>query len=186
VSERELSSENRTEDEWLAVRCQLGERAAFDLLVSRWESPLWFYVRRLVPDDEEAGDLTQDIWLRILRGIAALRDPAVLRSWMFGIAHRVVTDRLRRKYAWPAETDLDLDTLETRAPEENPFAEELGMLDGAIDSLPVVEREVLTLFYLNELSLAEVASSLSVPVGTIKSRLFRARRMLRRTLEPDR
>ncbi len=76
------------EDEWLAVRCQLGERAAFDELIERYQGPLWRYVRRVAPDEDAAREVTQDAWLRVIRGIGRLRDPARLRPWLFGIARR--------------------------------------------------------------------------------------------------
>src|SRR5262245_56034891 len=86
-------------DELLAFRCQLGQRPAFDALISRWHEPLWRYLRRLSNADDVASDLAQDTWIRVLRGIASLRDPARLRPWLFGIARRVAMDRLRAQYA---------------------------------------------------------------------------------------
>jgi RNA polymerase sigma factor (sigma-70 family) len=178
------------EDEWLVVRCQLGEREAFDELIQRWHEPLWKYVRRLAGHDDTARDLAQDIWVRVLRGIPRLRDGSKLRAWLFGIARRALMDRLRAQYAAPMAADVDVlevaamaavtaeDTAGTLALEEESEA-----LEDALAGLPVSEREVLTLFYLQELSLADVADVLNVPVGTVKSRLFRARRSLRRAME---
>ena len=170
-----------TRDAWLAVRCQLGERDAFDLLIDRWHGPLWTYARRLTGSDEAAHDAVQDAWLRILRGLPQLRDAARLRPWLFGIMRRTLMDRLRGRYAAPAPADVDPDTLAAEPPDDEPEAEEAALQDG-LERLPVVEREVLTLFYLRELSLAEVADLLAVPVGTVKSRLHRARRMLRQAI----
>jgi RNA polymerase sigma-70 factor (ECF subfamily) len=125
--------------------------------------------------------VTQDVWLRVIRGIGRLRDAARLRAWLFGIARRALMDRLREQYARQAEVDAHLEGI--------PAGLDWGVPDDQIDTverelarLPLVEREVLTLFYLNELSLADVAGVLDVPVGTVKSRLFRARQMLRREL----
>lgn len=170
------------EDEWLVVRCQLGERQAFDELIQRWHQPLWKYVRRLTQDDDTTGDVVQDIWLRVLRGMSRLRDGSKLRAWLFGIARRALMDRLRAHYAAPLAADVDV--LEVAA--EDPIStleEETAALEDELTRLPVSEREVLTLFYLQELSLADVADVLDVPVGTVKSRLFRARRLLRRAME---
>ncbi len=173
------------EDELLVVRCQLGERPAFDELIQRWHEPLWKYVRRLADDEDTANDITQDIWLRVLRGIGRLRDGAKLRPWIFGVARRALMDRLRGRYAQPLVADVDVATIAADdAPDDR--EEDLREMDEELNRLPVVEREALTLFYLRELSLAEVASVLEVPVGTVKSRLFRARRMLRDELETRR
>ena len=171
----------RTEDEWLAVRCQLGEPAAFDELIERWHRPLWTYVRRLSGDDEAAREVVQDAWLRVLRGISRLRDGTRLRAWLFGIARRTLMDRLREQYARPAGADSDVADLPDDAQDDG-REDDLQALESGLSELPVLERETLTLFYLKELSLSEVAEALSVPVGTVKSRLFRARRMLRREL----
>ena len=170
------------EDELLAIRCQLGEPAAFDALIERWHGPLVKYARRLTGDDEAAGETTQEAWLRILRGVGRLRDPARLRSWIFAIARRTVMDRLRVKYAEPATSGVD--PADVPGPDEsNDEAETLALMHEGLAGLPVTERDVLVLFYLEELSLAQLAEVLGVPIGTVKSRLFRARRMLRGNLE---
>lgn len=170
------------EDEWLVVRCQLGERPAFDELIERWGTPVWKYVRRLSNSDDAADDIVQNVWLRVLRGLHKLRDGSKLRAWLFGIARRTLMDRLREQYAAPdmsAIDDIDLPALD--APED--METDLATVERELARLPVVEREVLTLFYLRELSLDEVADVLGVPIGTVKSRLFRARRILRREVE---
>jgi RNA polymerase sigma factor (sigma-70 family) len=168
-------------DALLAVRCQLGERAAFDELISRWHEPLWRYLRRLSSNDDIARDLAQDTWLRVFRGIARLREPAKLRSWLFGIARNVAMDRFRSQYAEGTQADVDLEELP--APDDVNLEEEFTTLESGLANLALLEREALTLFYLRELSLEEIAGLVGVPVGTVKSRLFRARQMLRRTLE---
>ena len=168
-------------DELLAIRCQIGERAAFEALVARWHEPMWRYLRRLAGRDDAARDLMQDTWLRVLRGIASLREPAKLRPWLFGIARRVAMDRLRYEYARPASDEVDLDAL--AAPDSDLALDaDFAALDAGIAKLPACEREALTLFYLRELTIEEIAGLIGSPVGTIKSRLFRARRLLRREL----
>jgi RNA polymerase sigma-70 factor (ECF subfamily) len=170
------------EDELLAVRCQLGEREAFEQLIARWYDPVWRYARRVGGSEESADEVTQEVWMRVLRSIGRLREPSRLRPWLFGIARRVLMDRLRVKYATPDLVDVagrelaaDADGLDERI--------DLESMHEALERLPLVEREVLTLFYLQELTLAEVADVLAVPAGTVKSRLFRARPLLRRALE---
>ena len=172
---------NPADDELLAIRCQLGEPAAFDDLIARWHAPLWSFVRRLVGEDDAAREIFQDVWVRVIRGIPQLRDGAKLRAWLFGIARRTLMDRLRQEYARSPTVDVDVDEIAVdQATAED--AEDLRQLEAALGNLPITEREVLTLFYLQELSLSEVAEALRVPVGTIKSRLFRARRLLRQAM----
>lgn len=169
------------EDELLAVRCQLGERPAFEELIRRWNEPLWRYIRRIAGDDDGAADLVQEVWLRVIRGIGRQREPARLRSWLFGIARRVAIDRLRQRYSMPPLADIErLKALPE--PVADAVDDDLDALDDELTRLPVLEREVLTLFYLQELSLTETAEVLGIPVGTVKSRLFRARQLLRAQL----
>jgi RNA polymerase sigma factor (sigma-70 family) len=170
------------EDELLVVRCQLGERSAFDELIERWHPAIATYARRVAGDDDAAGDVVQDVWLRVLRGIGRLRDGSKLRPWLFGIARRVLMDRLRQRYAFPNHADIDASEIAADAAVDS-VEEDLAAMEHELTRLPFTEREVLTLFYLQELSLAQVADVLGVPVGTVKSRLFRARQLLRRGLD---
>ena len=165
------------DDELLAIRCQLGERDAFDALIARWHEPVWSYARRVTGSADAADDTVQDIWIRVMRGLPRLKDPAKLRAWIFGIARRALMDRLRSQYASPALSDVDVEDLSaTEAGTE--LAEDLALMHERLAGLPVIERDVLALFYLQELSMAEMSDVLGVPVGTIKSRLHRARRLL--------
>jgi len=168
-------------DELIAIRCQLGERAAFDQLVRRWHEPLCRYVRGVVPDEDAAAEVVQEIWLRILRGIPGLRDPSRLRAWVFGIARRTLMDRLRARYREPEPLSLE-DVDPPAAAEAVNIADDLQLLQEEIARLPLVEREVIVLFHLDELTLAEISDLISIPIGTVKSRLFRARRLLREQL----
>lgn len=178
-------SRRELEDELLAIRCQLGEPGAMDALVERWHPSLWRYVRGLASDDDAAAEAVQDVWLRVLRAIPRLRDPARGRAWLFGIARRVMMDRLRRAYAEPQRAEVDLgeipgpDDVEDRAED---LAQNLAQMRDALATMPLTEREAIVLFYLKELTLAQMAEVLAVPIGTVKSRLFRARQMLRRAL----
>jgi RNA polymerase sigma factor (sigma-70 family) len=165
-------------DEWLVLRCQIGEREAFDPLIARWHPMLWRYAVRVTDDPDAASDVVQEVWLRVLRGLGRLRDAARFRAWLFGIARRVLMDRLRVRYAEPRFEAVDLaDIPEAGGGDDR--ADDLALLEAGLAQLPVLEREVLVLFYLQELSLSEIADIAGIPVGTVKSRLFRARRLLR-------
>ena len=184
MTESSAPEHQAKEIELLVIRCQLGERSAFDELTERWHPPIWKYVRRFCGDDDAAKDVAQDVWLRVLRGIGRLHDGSRLRSWLFGIARRTLMDRLRQRYAGRVDTDVDVAELAADQAVDS-LEEELAAMEHELARLPVIEREVLTLFYLRELSLAEVAEVLAVPLGTVKSRLFRARQLLRRGLDSE-
>jgi RNA polymerase sigma factor (sigma-70 family) len=169
-------------DEWLVVRCQLGEREAFDDLIARWHPPLWRYAARVTGDADAAADVVQDVWLRVLRGLGSLRDATRFRAWIFGIARRALMDRLRQRYAEPPTEPLDLASIAEPAADDGGDVDESELLLAELEQLPLLEREVLVLFYLRELSLSDIAAVAAIPVGTVKSRLFRARNMLRSQL----
>lgn len=176
----DLTKREQALDELLAIRCQLGEREAFDELIDRYADRLRGYVRRVAASNAEADDLVQDTWLRVIRGLPGLRNPARFRSWLFGIAHRVLVDRLRTRYAEPSTADV-----EPLADATNLLEEEIqrDQIERGLDVLAPVDREVIVLFHLEQFTLSEVAESISVPVGTVKSRLHRARRQMRDALD---
>jgi RNA polymerase sigma factor (sigma-70 family) len=172
------------EHELLAIRCQLGELAAFDELVARWHAPLWQYVRRMADRNEIADELLQETWLRVLRGIANLQEPAKLVPWMFGIARRVMMDRLRQKYRQEAMLENALEDLRPSVDEfdESERRDDIANILDKLEGLPLSQRELLTLYYLDELSVEEVGQVLGIPGGTIKSRLYHARKMLKNAM----
>jgi RNA polymerase sigma factor (sigma-70 family) len=172
------------EQELLAVRCQLGEMPAFEELVARWHTPLWQYVRRMADRDELADEIIQETWLRLLRGIVRLRDPTKLVPWMFGIARHVMIDRLRQKYKQEAFLENAIDDLKTSAEDagDSERRDDIANVLDKLENLAMPQRELLTLYYLDELSIDEVAQVIGVPVGTVKSRLYHARNNLKQAL----
>ncbi|MCK2240842.1 MULTISPECIES: sigma-70 family RNA polymerase sigma factor [unclassified Crossiella] len=158
----------------LVVRCQLGEPAALAELVRAWHPPLWTYLRRM-STPQTAEDLVQETWLAVLGALPRLREPGRFAPWVFTIARRTLLDRLRERYrpepppdpVAESSAEAVLDVLELRA---------------GLAGVPLPEREVLVLFHLADLSLRDCAEVLGVPVGTVKSRLSRARGLLRERL----
>lgn len=164
-------------DELLVVRCQLGERDAFAELVQGWHPAVERYVRRMLagPDD----DVVQEVWLAVFTGLPRLRQPERFAPWLFTIARRAITNRLRAAYDRtepepPDEVAADQDEIDAVADRE--------LISDALGALPLREREVLLLFYLEDLPLDTCAQICGVPVGTVKSRLNRARKLLREEL----
>lgn len=171
------------ERQWVSVvvRAQLGEREAIAELVRGWHEAVWGYVRRMLSREDVADDVSQEVWLSVVRGLPRLKEPERFAAWLFTIARRSVMNHLRQQYGSPAYGDEPGTTPYVVDPADGVvdrlLAQEL------IDEVPVVEREVLVLFHLEDLSLEECAEVLGIPVGTVKSRLFRARRMLRTAAE---
>ncbi|HSK24039.1 MAG TPA: sigma-70 family RNA polymerase sigma factor [Egicoccus sp.] len=172
-------------DELVVVRCQLGERDAFGPLIARWHRPVTTFVAGMVGAGPRAEDLVQDVWVRVLRSLPRLNDPAVFPAWLFTLARRVVLDDLRRTYRRPSIDDgADPDGPATGDSEAD-VARLLGRvdLDRALATLGADDREAVVLFHLLDLPIDDVAAIAGVPPGTVKSRLHRARRRLRDHLD---
>ncbi|MGW4890797.1 RNA polymerase sigma factor [Kitasatospora sp. NPDC004240] len=167
--------------ELLVVRCQLGEREAFAELAREWHAQVWRYVRALTGSPQLADDLAQEVWVAVVRGLPGLRQPERFAPWLFTIARRTVTDQLRRAYAAREAPPVADDG---PAEDGDPLTAVLTAveIEAGLGGLPPPEREVLVLFHLQDLPLAECAQVLGVPAGTVKSRLHRARRLLRDAL----
>lgn len=171
------------QNELTVIRCQLGEREALDELVERWHPPLWRYIRRMVEHNDQAEEAAQETWVRVLRALPRLREPKLFATWFFGIARRVLMDRLRSKYTRAPGLEAP-DPQDVAAADPPSFdAEEIARLHDGLSGLPLIEREAITLFSSAGLSLHHIAEITRVPEGTVKSRLHRARRLLRETLE---
>ncbi|WP_412792314.1 RNA polymerase sigma factor [Streptomyces sp. MS06] len=168
------------DDGLLVVRCQLGEREAFRELVAVWHPALRRYVRGMVGSPHLADDLAQEAWVAVVRGLPRLRQPERFAPWLFTIARRTVTDHLRQTYKTP-ETAME-DATTVVADDELSGVLTTMQIEAGLAALPPSEREVLILFHLEDLPLASCAEVLGVPAGTVKSRLHRARRMLRNHL----
>jgi RNA polymerase sigma-70 factor (ECF subfamily) len=170
--------------ELLVARCQLGDQEAIDSLVEAWHGALWGYAISMTGDPEIAEDVVQEGWFRILRGIGKLRDASRLRAWLFSIVRRAFMDRLRHRYRHSLCEPLEEEPASPEPALEFEW-EENEMLYRSLQRLSSSDRETIVLFYLRELDLREVSEVLNIPVGTVKSRLHRARRDLRRALEDE-
>jgi RNA polymerase sigma-70 factor (ECF subfamily) len=172
------------EDERLALRCRLGEPAAFAELVETMERPLLYFARSIVRDDEAALDVLQAVWITAFRELRRLDEPAALRAWLYRVTRGHAVDHVRRDAARnSAERPLDLAD-EPEAPREEPRfdAEDAAALHRAIGALDVRHREVLVLHFLEDLPIEQVAMVVGCPPGTVKSRIYHAKRALKEAL----
>ena len=165
----------QVEEELLVIRCQEGDSGAAEALVARWERRLLRHALRLTGEAEAARDVAQESWLAIFRGLRALDDPARFGPWAYRIATRRCADWIRRK---SRRRETSAERLEPAAdpPSDSPDMRTL------IRGLPAPSRAVLSMFYADEMSVAEIAEALGVPEGTVKSRLYTARERLRRAM----
>jgi RNA polymerase sigma-70 factor (ECF subfamily) len=168
-------------DEYLVVQCQLGDSGAFRRLVERWHPRLLRRAHHLTQDDEAARDVAQEAWMAVVRGLSSLRDPAHFGAWALRIVANKSRDWVRREQARrSAARRAEVSVLQDAGTE---VADVRQRLRAGLDELAPNQRLVLKWFYLEERSVGEIADKLSVPAGTVKSRLFHARNALRLRLE---
>ncbi len=172
------------QDELLVLMAQDGEAAAWDELVSRWQKPLWRHACRLTGRAEAAWDVMQDAWLAMVRGLGRLDDPRRFRAWAYRITTRRAVDWVRRRQRDRHGQDhLEQAQQLSDSPDEIAATDSAHDVRAALAKIPDNYRIVLTLYYLDELSVHEIADVLSIPAGTVKSRLHHGRDELRRHLE---
>lgn len=173
----------RVFDEYLVAAAKTGNRKSFDLLAERWQCKLVAHAWRLTGDVESARDAAQAAWVEIIRGLARLQDERAFPAW----AYRIVSRRCARQIDSEVRRRALADALEAEPPQEeqDEYADGGGRLRSAISRLPPEQRAAIGLYYLEEMSVAEVAVALAVPAGTVKTRLMHARRKLRAALEGD-
>ena len=168
---------SRLFDELLVTMMQAGDRRAAERLAARWHPRLARTARRLLGNEDQALVAVQNSWIAILRGIGSLRDPARFAPWAFGILRRRCVDRIRAEQVRRGRHEA----LETdhACPDH---ADEGIAIRQAFAGLPHDQRLAAQLFFIEGLTLAEIAEVQQVPLGTAKTRLFHARRRLKAAL----
>jgi RNA polymerase sigma factor (sigma-70 family) len=176
-----LSDRQLLESALLAVRYQRGDREAFEGIVRLWEPSLFYYLRRLAPSESDAWELLQETWLKLFRSLSSLRDPQALPAFLYAMARNTALSRLRKRGLAEVESYADEVHDESGGNDISDFdnAEEVHH---ALGQLPLLQREALTLYFLEDLSLDQMAATLDVPLGTVKSRIHYAKLAMRKIL----
>jgi RNA polymerase sigma-70 factor (ECF subfamily) len=179
----------------LIQRCTAGEESACAELVASHERMVYQLALHLLGDHDEALDLSQEVFLRVFRTLPSFRGQSALKTWIYRIAINQARNRQRwwRRRRRENQVPLDQHVLlhgelaqpeEAGAPDRALARKELAArLRRALDDLPFDQRTVIVLREIDGLSYEEIAESLNVAVGTVKSRLTRARQALRRELQ---
>lgn len=168
-----------------AARVLAGDTRAFEGIVRRWQAPLINLAYRFCRDRGRAEEMAQEAFLRAFRNLGSWRQESVFSTWLFALATNLYCSELRRH---PPVT-LPFDEVHEPA---DPAAIDGGLeerdqsaaIHKAVQTLPPKYREVLTLFYFQEMDVPSTAHSLGLPEGTVKAHLFRARNLLREKLRP--
>ncbi|MCG2635176.1 MAG: RNA polymerase sigma factor RpoE [Gammaproteobacteria bacterium] len=183
------------QDQELVERVQHGSRGAFDLLVGRYQNRVAKLVARYVRDHSEVQDVTQEAFIKAYRALPDFRGESAFYTWLYRIAVNTAKNYLAANSRRPPRADVDAyetDTYESglqmasrETPESLLLRDELAStIQGSMNELPEDLREALTLCEFEGLSYEEIAEVMDCPVGTVRSRIFRARRTIDRKIEP--
>jgi len=168
---------NQAEHDMLVIDAQDGSRAAMDALVRHHYRDLLRFAYSLCRDTALAQDAVQDAWIKVARRLRTLDDPRAFRGWVYHAVRWRVGDLVRRAH----RRDRPLEGAEA-ARDRSADRDSRIDLAAAIAELPSTEREALQLFYVSGLTIPEIAVVLDIPPGTVKSRLHRARGLLKQRL----
>lgn len=167
---------DRSKEDLLVLSAQGGNMRAFELLYRLHDKALLRFAYRLSNDEALAHDAVQEAWITLSKTLSKLKDPRGFRVWAYKTVRWRITDQVRKRGVQHEPLDEQLNGVAAAAQDQTATPHQLR---AHIDRLPADDKHTLTLFYLGELSLVEIAAVLDVPVGTVKSRLNRARNSLR-------
>jgi RNA polymerase sigma-70 factor (ECF subfamily) len=170
-------------ESWWVLQAQSGSHEALNELFKSIQEPLFRYLLNLVRDQHLAEDILQEVFIRIYRKLRWLREPELFRAWAYRIASREAFRYLKRERHWSDQV-RDEEVLTAIPAAQGTFPPELtDRLPELVGTLSPASRAVVVLFYLHEMSLAETATVLDIPIGTAKSRLAYGLECLRRTFK---
>jgi RNA polymerase sigma-70 factor (ECF subfamily) len=178
-----------TERDQLPVpQARAGDPAAWDVLFRRYQLPLYVYVFELVHDEQASLDIVQETFINAARHISSLRGDDKFGGWLFGIAHQKCIQRWRKQTreesvleeigAAPPEADAGPDDLLIRQEREEEFMR-------LLNRLPLVQRSVLLLHFVEDFSIEQIVEITGAATGTVKSRLHYAKKALRQLMENE-
>ncbi len=173
-------------DSQLVERVQKGDKRAYDLLVLKYQHRVRAIISRYVQDRDEVNDVTQEAFVKAYRAIPAFRGDSQFYTWLYRIAVNTAKNFLVSRSRRPPANDVDLDDAgdhggsdslrDVDSPENLVYRDELGrIINETINALPEDLRTALLLREFDGLSYEEIAVEMACPVGTVRSRIFRAR-----------
>ena len=186
---------NRKTDQLLVERVQKGDRAAYDVLVRKYQHKIIKLISRYVRDQSDAMDVAQEAFIKAYRALPNFRGDSAFYTWLYRIAINTAKNYLVAEGRRPVDQGLDpqdSEQYETQArlkhgdtPEGMALTEEIrATVEDAIDALPDDLRTAIILRELEGMSYEEIAETMECPVGTVRSRIFRAREAISEKLRP--
>jgi RNA polymerase sigma-70 factor (ECF subfamily) len=189
-----LSSDRET-DQVLVERVQRGDKKAFDILVLKYQNKVANLVSRYVRDHSEVLDVTQEAFIKAYRALAKFRGDSAFYTWLYRVAINTAKNHLASQSRRPPGDDIEAETAEqmemggalkeTDTPERMALQQEIAQtIQKALDELPEDLKTAITLRELEGLTYDEIAQAMDCPIGTVRSRIFRAREAIDAKLKP--
>jgi len=187
---------DRDLDQQLVERVQRGDKHAFDLLVTKYQRKLGRLISRFVRDSAEAEDVTQDAFIKAYRALPGFRGESAFYTWLYRIGINTAKNHLlANKRRAPTSTPFDAEDSESfedasllrevNTPENELMSKQVvGVVQSSLQQLPEDLRSALTLREIEGLSYEEIAIVMDCPIGTVRSRIFRAREAVAENLRP--
>ena len=185
----------RETDQRLVEQIQAGQTAAFNFLVKKYQTRVMALISRFVNDQHEVEDLAQETFIKAYRALKNFRGDSAFYTWLYRIAVNTAKNHLITSGRRPPNTDIDLDDPENTpwfsgvedgaSPEANLMRDELeAKIFSSLEQLPDDLKTAISLRELEGLSYEEIADIMQCPVGTVRSRIFRAREALDKAMQP--
>lgn len=186
----------RNVDQQLVVRVQKGDKTAFDLLVLKYQHRIAKLVSRYVADRAEVDDVTQEAFIKAYRAIKGFRGDSAFYTWLYRIAINTAKNYLVAQGRRPRGIDMETEEAENSSmggvslrdaatPERHLLTDEIGRtVQRSLAALPEDLRTAITLREIEGLSYEEIAEVMDCPIGTVRSRIFRAREAIDKELRP--
>ena len=182
-------------DQQLVERVQKGDKRAFDLLVLKYQHKIFAVISRFIRDHSEVQDVAQDAFIKAYKALPNFRGESAFYTWMYRIAINTAKNYLVARNRRPPASDLEVDDAEfytgneamheMNTPERNLLRDELqAVIDQAFRDLPEDLRMAVTLREIDGLSYEEIADAMACPIGTVRSRIFRAREAIDKKIQP--
>jgi RNA polymerase sigma-70 factor, ECF subfamily len=178
----------RTRELLHVIMAQQGEPEAFRWLVDRYEQRLLYFIRRIVDDGDRALDVLQEVWMRVFRRISTLRTPEAFRVWLYRVARDKAIDQIRgdRRHKDAVGESIDDSTVAASDNSEGlERIENVELIHRLLERLTPAHREIVTLRFLEQMALDDIAAVVGCSIGTVKSRLHYALRRLQAGIEEE-
>ena len=175
----------------LVRRVREGDHEAFELLVVKYQERIFRLMRRLLGNQEQVEDLAQEVFIRAYRSLGTFKGESSFYTWLYKIALNTYRNHCRSLGRRPEGSTVDSENVfqhmqsAENSPEKEAFRTEFwDVVKGSLHNLPEEQREAIVLCDLEGLSYEEMATVIGIPVGTVRSRVFRGRRALQKLLTP--